>query len=84
MLGSGIFSTGLRLALPLIALLFLIDLSVGLLGRLNAQLQLIALAFPVKMLAAVAGLSFLVMLMPQLFQQFAGIAFGALSKFLGL
>ena len=39
------------------ALLFLIDLSVGLLGRLNAQLQLTALAFPAKMLAAIAALS---------------------------
>ena len=35
--------------LPLMTLLFLIDLSVGLLGRLNSQLQLIALAFPAKM-----------------------------------
>jgi flagellar biosynthetic protein FliR len=84
MLGSGIFSTGLRLALPLMALLFLIDLSVGLLGRLNAQLQLTALAFPAKMLAAIAALSVLVLLIPQLLQESAGIAFGALSKFLGL
>lgn len=83
-LGSGIFSTGLRLALPLMALLFLIDLSVGLLGRLNAQLQLTALAFPAKMLAAIAALSFLVVLTPQIFQQSAGVAFAALSKFLGL
>ncbi len=84
LLGSGIFSTGLRLALPLMALLFLIDLSVGLLGRLNAQLQLTALAFPAKMLTAIAALSVLVLLIPQLFQQSAAIAFGALSKFLGL
>lgn len=83
-LGSGIFSTGLRLALPLVALLFLIDLGVGLLGRLNAQLQLTALAFPAKMLAAIGALSFLVLLIPQIFQQSAGIAFAALSKFLGL
>jgi flagellar biosynthetic protein FliR len=83
MLGSGIFSTGLRLALPLMALLFLIDLAVGLLGRLNAQLQLTALAFPAKMLAAIAALSFLVLLIPQVFQQSAGILFHALGKFLG-
>ena len=82
MLGSGIFTTGLRLALPLIALLFLIDLSIGLLGRLSTQLQLIALAFPAKMLAAVAALSVLVLLIPQVFQQFAAVIFGALRKFL--
>ena len=84
MLGSGVFSTGVRLVLPLITLLFLIDLSLGLLGRLNAQLQLIALAFPIKMLAAIAALSFLVFLIPKLYQQSANAAFGALGKFLGM
>ena len=69
MLGSSIFSTGVHLALPLMTLLFLIDLSIGLLGRLNSQLQLIALAFPAKMLAALAALSFLVLLIPKLYQQ---------------
>lgn len=83
-LGSGVFTTGIRLVLPLMTLLFLIDLSMGLLGRLNAQLQLIALAFPAKMLAAMAALSFLVFLIPKLYEQFAGTAFGALSKYLGL
>jgi flagellar biosynthetic protein FliR len=84
MLGSGIFSTGIRLVLPLMTLLFLIDLSVGLLGRLNSQLQLIALAFPAKMLAAMAALSILVLLIPKLYQQSAAAAFGALGKLLGL
>jgi flagellar biosynthetic protein FliR len=84
MLGSGIFSTGVRLALPLVALLFLVDLSVGLLGRLSTQLQLIALAFPVKMLASVVALSVLVLLIPQVFQQSASVLFGALRAFLGL
>jgi len=57
---------------------------VGLLGRLNSQLQLMALAFPAKMLAATAALSFLVFLIPKLYQQSANAAFGALGKFLGL
>lgn len=84
MLGSGVFSTGVRLVLPLITLLFLIDLSMGLLNRLNAQLQLISLAFPIKMLTAMAALSFLVFLIPKIYQQSANAAFGALSKFLGM
>ncbi len=84
MLGSGVFSTGIRLVLPVMTLLFLIDLSVGLLGRLNSQLQLIALAFPAKMLAALAALSFLMLLIPKLFEQSAAAAFGVLSKLLGL
>jgi len=83
MLGSGVFSTGLRLVLPLMTLLFLIDLSIGLLGRLNSQLQMIALAFPVKMVVSLAALSFLVLLIPKLYQQSANAAFGALGKMLG-
>ncbi|MBZ5610057.1 MAG: flagellar biosynthetic protein FliR [Acidobacteriia bacterium] len=84
MLGSGVFSTGIRLVLPVMTLLFLIDLSVGLLGRLNSQLQLMAVAFPAKMLAALAALSVLVLLIPKLYQQSAAAAFGVLSKLLGL
>jgi flagellar biosynthetic protein FliR len=84
MLGSSIFSTGLHLALPLMTLLFLIDLSIGLLGHLNSQLQLIALAFPAKMLAALAALSFLVLLIPKLYQQLGAEVFTALGRLLGL
>ena len=83
MLGSNAFSTGLRLVLPVMTLLFLIDLSIGMLGRLNAQLQLVALAFPLKMIAALAALSFLILLVPKIYQQSAGVAFGALTKLLG-
>jgi flagellar biosynthesis protein FliR len=83
-LGSSIFSTGVHLALPLMTLLFLIDLSIGLLGHLNAQLQLIALAFPAKMLTALAALSFLVLLIPKLYEQLGAEAFTALGRLLGL
>jgi flagellar biosynthetic protein FliR len=84
MLGSNIFSTGVHLALPLMTLMFLIDLSIGLLGHLNSQLQLIALAFPAKMLTALAALSFLVLLIPKLFQQLGAVTFTALGRLLGL
>ncbi len=50
-LGSGMFLLGLRLALPVIALLLLVDVVLALTGRVNAQLQLLNLAFPAKMLA---------------------------------
>ncbi len=65
-------------------LLFLIDLSIGLLGHLNSQLQLIALAFPAKMLAALAALSLLVLLIPKLYQQLGEASFTALGRLLGL
>lgn len=83
-LGSSIFSTGVHLALPLMTLLFMIDLSIGLLGHLNSQLQLIALAFPAKMLTALAALSFLVLLIPKLYQQLGTAVFTALGHLLGL
>jgi flagellar biosynthesis protein FliR len=84
MLGSNVFSTGVHLALPVMTLLFLIDLSIGLLGHLNSQLQLIALAFPAKMATALAALSFLVLLIPKLFEQIGAAAFTTLGRLLGL
>jgi flagellar biosynthetic protein FliR len=84
MLGSNIFATGLHLALPLMTLLFLIDLSIGLLGHLNSQLQLISLAFPAKMIAALGALSLLVLLIPKLYQQLGAASFSALGRLLGL
>lgn len=55
-----LFSTAVRLALPLVALLALVDLALAVFGKLNAQLQLLSLAFPAKMLVAlgVLGLGF--------------------------
>jgi flagellar biosynthesis protein FliR len=48
-----LFSNGVRLALPVVALLLLVDLSLALVGRMQAQLQLLTVAFPAKMLAGV-------------------------------
>jgi flagellar biosynthetic protein FliR len=56
---SDIFSVGVRLALPSIALLGLIDISLALVGRINAQLHLISLSFPVKMMTAMALMALL-------------------------
>jgi len=66
-LTGGIFSCGIRLALPVVALLVLVDLSLALVGKLNAQLQLVLLAFPVKMLAAQGFLAALAVLVPRLY-----------------
>jgi flagellar biosynthetic protein FliR len=70
--GSAIFSTGLRLVLPLVAMMLLVDISLALLARLNAQLQLLMLAFPVKMLVTLALLAWLVIVFPKVFTQSAG------------
>ena len=71
-LSGGIFSLGVRLALPVIALLGLVDLALALLGRLNAQLQLVSLAFPVKMLAAMVLFGWIAAMEPRIFNSYAG------------
>jgi flagellar biosynthetic protein FliR len=71
-LSTGIFSLGVRLALPIVALLGLVDLALALLGRLNAQLQLISLAFPVKMMAAMLLFAWIAALEPRIFSSYSG------------
>jgi flagellar biosynthetic protein FliR len=79
-LASGMFSIGLRLALPVIALLMLIDLALALLGRMQQQLQLLTLAFPVKMLAALALLAVLTPVVERMFDGAAARAIGVMWK----
>lgn len=66
-LGSDMFSVGLRVALPIVALLILIDFSLALLGRVQQHLQLLSLAFPAKMAAALALLAALAPVIPKIF-----------------
>jgi len=63
------FTTGIRLALPVIAVLIMVDISLALLGRVNAQLQLLTLAFPVKMLLALIVLSWVLAVLPVLMRE---------------
>jgi len=66
-LGGAMLSTGLRVALPVVALLLLIDVALALLSRMQQQLQLLSLAFPVKMLAALVLLAALAPVLPRIF-----------------
>jgi flagellar biosynthetic protein FliR len=66
-LSSGIFSLGIRFAMPVVALLLLIDVALALIGRMQQQLHLLSLAFPIKMIAALGLLVALVPLTPKLF-----------------
>lgn len=77
LMGGTIFSTGVRLALPVVAVLLLIDISLALLGRVNAQLQLLTIAFPVKMLVALVIIGWLLLLMPVMLRNGAASAFAA-------
>jgi flagellar biosynthetic protein FliR len=82
-LGGAMFDLTLRLALPVFALLLLTDLAVGLLGRLQAQMQLLSLGFPVKMLMSLVLLALLVADWPALFESSwranLSLVFGAMA-----
>ncbi len=79
-LGSAMFSTGIRLALPMIAVMVMIDISLALLGRVNAQLQLLTIAFPVKMMVSLVLLVWLASLLPALLRLDAANAFAVARR----
>ncbi len=70
-LGATVIETGARLAFPVVAVLLLIDLTLGLLNQINSRLQLLTLAFPAKIIAATALIYPLLLLGPRLFYDLA-------------
>lgn len=70
-LGAGMFTTAIRLALPVIALLAMIDIAIALLGRISPQMQVISVAFPVKMLVALLVLASVLVVAPSLYESYA-------------
>lgn len=78
-LGTNMLSTGLRLALPVVALLLLIDVALALLSRMQQQLQLLSVAFPIKMLATLALLAALAPVIPRIFSAAAARTLAALT-----
>jgi flagellar biosynthetic protein FliR len=83
-LGAILFSVGVRLALPVVALLVMVDVALALLGRLNAQLQLLSLAFPAKMLTALVLLSWVSAIFPRVVREISGHAMAAAHRLLGI
>jgi len=77
LIGSTMFSTGLRLAMPMIAILVMLDISLALLGRVNTQLQLLHLSFPIKMVVALGLLGSLALMFPALVKLSAAGTFAA-------
>ena len=77
-LGGAMFSAGVRLAFPVVVLLLLLDIALALTGRMQAQLQLLSLAFPAKMIAAVLLLSMLTATFPTVFAKAAEFTFRTL------
>lgn len=68
---ASVFEIGLRLALPIIALMTIVDITLALLSRINPNLQLIFLSMPLKILASLAAISALLMLFPVIYSEYA-------------
>jgi flagellar biosynthetic protein FliR len=83
-LGSNLFSIGVRMSLPVIALLIMVDVAVALLGRLNAQLHLNSLTFPAKMLVALLMLGWIASVFPRMLAESSSHAWVAARQMLGL
>jgi len=83
-LGASLLAYGARLALPVVALLVMVDVALALVGRLNAQLQLLSLAFPAKMLTALLVLAAVLSLYPTVLAQFSQGAWRTAQQVLGL
>lgn len=81
-LGAAVFVTATRAALPIMAVLLLIDLTLGLLNQVNGRLQLLSLAFPAKIVAATALAVPLFLGLPALFADLAETVFAAIYKLL--
>ena len=81
--GSVVFTTALRLGLPVVALLLLVDIAFALFGKLHAQLQMLSLAFPAKMLATLAMLALLCRAFPSVYEGIAAQGVAALMRLAG-
>ena len=80
--GAGIFVTGLRLAMPVLALLLLVDIAIAVLGRIQAQLHLLPLSFSIKLLAGLLMLAGSLGLYAPVLQQSGNRMFAALAGLL--
>ena len=80
--GAAVFSTGLRLALPVAGMLLIVDIALALVGRINAQVQMITVAFPLKMALALLILSWTLAAFPRVYEQHATQAFRLLARIL--
>jgi flagellar biosynthesis protein FliR len=83
-LAANLFSVAVRLALPIVALLVMVDLALALLGRVNTQLHLLTLAFPAKMLVALLMLAWVAALFPRICREIGGLALAGARHALGL
>lgn len=82
-LGSQIFIVGFRLAIPVVALLVLIDLSFAIVGKVHSQFQVMSLLFPAKMLLGIGTMAASLMAFSNIGQTAASHTLQVLMRLLG-
>lgn len=80
--GTLMFNTGLRLAMPVIGSLVLVDLAFALVSKVHAQLQLLSFSFALKMLAGLAVYAATLAAYPRLLTDAAAKVLEMLSRLL--
>lgn len=81
-LGGSMMGLAVGLALPVIGLLLLTDVSMALLSRMQTQLQLLSVSFPLKMLAALVLLVATVPMFSRIYERGLHMAAGTLTVLL--
>ncbi len=81
--GATMFTTGLRLALPVMAVMVMVDISLALLGRVNAQMNLLSVSFPIKMLLGIGLLAWMAVLFPAMLRGASSVTFAAARALAG-
>lgn len=76
-------ATGLRLALPIVVSMVLIDVALALIGRVNAQLQLLHLAFPVKLAASLVLVAWIIAIIPGVYSELAAHVLDVMRRAIG-
>jgi len=82
-LGTEMFSVAVRLAIPVVIFLLLLDVALALSGRLQAQFQLVSLAFPAKMLVGLVVLGIVASSFPAVIERAARLTFDYIPRLMG-
>ncbi|MBI2689762.1 MAG: flagellar biosynthetic protein FliR [Acidobacteria bacterium] len=78
-----LFSDAIRCAIPVVAILFVIDTALALLSRIQPQLQLLSLSFPLKMLASMVLLAVGTPMLPAVVERAAVRSLAAMQMLMG-
>ncbi len=82
-MGASMFELSMRLSLPVAGLLLLAEIALGVVSRLQSQLQLLSVSFPVKMLGTLVTLAVLAPLWVAIYQRAFATSSATLERMLG-